>query len=159
MGLSLGGFSSRSGLRFRLCFQLSSLTWVSGTSRLLTCVYPACSVRPTVRTFAFCQCSRARHVALYPATFQRLTRYSLSSSELLRFSLSLLLCLSLSFCLPLSFFLTRMQSFYLVLKIPPSYSSGFFLPLNSCQSNTFFRIFASYTLLVSYLICIGSIWI
>lgn len=45
-------------------------------------IYPACSVRPTVRTFASCQCSRARHVALYLATFQRLTRYFPSFSTL-----------------------------------------------------------------------------
>lgn len=60
------------------------------------------------------------------------------------------LTLSLSFSPPLSFPLTRMQSFYLVLKLPPSYSSGFFLTFNSCQNNTFFRIFALYALLASY---------
>lgn len=60
------------------------------------------------------------------------------------------LTLSLSFSPPLSFLLTRMQSFYLVLKLPPSYSSGFFLTFNSCQNNTFFRIFALYALLASY---------
>lgn len=64
------------------------------TSRSLARVYPACSVRPTVRTFASCQCSRARHVALYLATFQRLTRYFLSFSVLLYLSLSFFLFLS-----------------------------------------------------------------
>lgn len=62
----------------------------------------------------------------------------------------LFLTLSLSFSPPLSFPLARMQSFYLVLKLPPSYSSGFFLTFNSCQNNTFFRIFALYALLASY---------
>lgn len=86
-----------------LLFLRSSLSTILRThfphldfvSRSLARVYPACSVRPTVRTFASCQCSRARHVALYLATFQRLTRYFLSFSILLHLSLSFLLFLSL----------------------------------------------------------------
>lgn len=66
----------------------------------------------------------------------------LSLTSLLSLSLSPL-SHSLSFCPSLSFLLTRMQSFYLVLKLPPPYSLGFFLTFNSCQ--TLFSKFLLYT--------------
>lgn len=94
-------------------------------------VYPACSVRPTVRTFASCQCSRALHVALYPATFQRLTRYFLSSSRFLHLSFSssslCLSFLSLFFSLSISrlsaVFLSR---FYSISVFPSEIIFSFF---------------------------------
>lgn len=85
-------------------------------------LYPACSVRPTFRTFASRQCSRALHVALYPATFQRLTRYFLSFSRFLH--LSFFSFISLSLFLPLfslsishlsAFFLSRFYSIFVLL--------------------------------------------
>lgn len=124
MGLFLRRFSSRSDIRFRLYLELSSLTLTSRTplASSLT-VYPACSVHPTVRTFASCQCSRAHHVALYPATFQRLTRYFLSSFRFLHLSLSLSSLLSL-FLFSFSFSVSISLS---ALFLSCSYSTSVFL--------------------------------
>lgn len=71
----------------------------------------------------------------------------LSLASLIFLSLTLSLFLSLLLSLSLSL---ECSLFYLVLKLPPSYSSGFFLTFNSCQNNTFFQIFALYALLASY---------
>lgn len=118
-------------------------------------VYPACSVRPTVRTFASCQCSRALHVALYPATFQRLTRYFLSSSRFLHLSFSSFISLSLFFSLSLylSFECSLFISFLLYLRLLLRNYFFFFFWIPSKAA--LFRISASYTLLVSYSVCIS----
>lgn len=157
MGLFLRRFSSRSDIRFRLYLELSSLTLTSRTPLASSfTVYPACSVHPTVRTFASCQCSRAHHVALYPATFQRLTRYFLSSSRFLHLSLSSLLSLFLfSFSFSVSISLSAVF-------LSCSYSTSVFLSkiifsffwLSSRQ--LFFDLSVSYTLLISYSLCISS---
>lgn len=86
MGLFLHRFSSRSDLPFADTTSSLPTLGLPRISRSL--VYPACSVRPTVRS-SHRQCSRARHVALYFATFQRLARYFLSFPRLLSLSLSL----------------------------------------------------------------------
>lgn len=96
--------SLRSSL-FRLYFGLSYFTWVSRTSRSLARVYPACSVRPIVRTsvrlLPVQSCS-----ATLPYTLQRSNVSHGIFSPSLGYFTCLYFVLSLSLPFSFSFFLS-----------------------------------------------------
>lgn len=129
-------------------------------TRTLAYTRRAPSVRRSVRS-PHRQCSRARHVALYSATFQRLTRYSLSSSRLLSIylylSLSSFLSPSLSFYLFLflrldAVFLSRSYAIF-VFSIPSKLL--FFFSFRSYKAALFFDFLLRTRYSLPFLFCIS----
>lgn len=143
MGLFLHRRSSCSGLSFSPIPRTDSLPTLRlpRISRSLARVYPACSVRPTVRTFAFSpvqSCSPRylilRNVPTSHTVFSVLLQVTLFISFFLALSFSVSSFLSLFFGLSLAW----VQSFYLVLTLS---SSKLFFFLLAPTRQHFFRIF------------------